>query len=764
VNQFGCGQANFNVVALCLVVVPAVASAVAYIPRCFEWAERAASAKPQADVRRLQIEYLSYMFGWMSVMCLSFFLIPVTRHSVLLAAMGWSPVHALRIHIWAGYASFAFMLLHGAILVPVWFAMYEYPVWQQVVPDRRCWTFVFTDDAYRQIQPSCYRVFANWTGLLAASFYIALWGTSLNWVRRRNYRLFYVCHVVLGTLTILGMILHMHWIVLLLVPSITYYLASTSPTLVQALASRCRGGVSVRAVRTIPHSNGCVEVHLDADGSVLAQLKHVPCRFVKICVPELSLVWHPFDVYTAPSISDGGPASRDGSTLRLLFRPVGPFTKGLARSLTSFRHASRAPTPATVLVDGLYGGASKCRQALRHDCITLVAGGVAVTPYLSLLPALLRQMTELSPHCHHHGDEECSTKKVVLHWVCREPGLASFVAEEYLKRILDGPARVCLSARPDVVIKVHVYVTGAAVALPNPTLAMEDSSALSTSTIEGCDRADCLDSSSRTFVPNKPSSIRQYSTIDGICEEAGGRDSGTNSTAGDSSCEENEPCSAPLGGEAGHPMELSRMLPGRCASPLGNAPYFVALSVSIWSGYWYLFAMDPYEEKDSTYYGMSKMTWITLFAVLMYIAFGALVEAIVLSYRWCRPQVRHSRPRFVYSNVAVASDDLRIDTGDNCPVEGTCRVEGSLMWGTDECLAPTISGLDLESNRTVPVSYHSSRPSGTQIFEDARLSASPGVFMCGPPSLTGMVKMEAAKENSVFGFTRYCLYDEPYEL
>jgi predicted ferric reductase len=412
VNQFGCGQANFNVVALCLVAVPAVASAVAYIPRCFEWAERAATAKPQADVRRLQIEYLSYMFGWMSVMCLSFFLIPVTRHSVLLAAAGWSPVHALRIHIWAGYASFAFMLLHGAILVPVWFAMYEYPVWQQVVPDRRCWTFVFTDDVYQQIQPSCYRVFANWTGLLAAAFYVALWGTSLNWVRRRNYRLFYGCHVVLGTLTILGMILHMHWIVLLLVPSITYYLASTCPTLVQALASRCRGGVSVRAVRAIPHSNGCVEVHLDADGSVLAQLKHVPCRFVKICVPELSLVWHPFDVYTAPSISDDGPASRDGSTLRLLFRPVGPFTKGLARSLTSTRHASRAAPPATVLVDGLYGGAEKCRQALRHDCVTLVAGGVAVTPYLSLLPALLRRMTELSPHCHHHGDEECTTKKV----------------------------------------------------------------------------------------------------------------------------------------------------------------------------------------------------------------------------------------------------------------------------------------------------------------------------------------------------------------
>jgi hypothetical protein len=112
-------------------------------------------------------------------MCLVFFLIPVTRHNVLLAAMGWSPIHALRIHIWFGYLAFVFMLIHGVMLVPVWFLCtfqrrtdlasnsvlsdqcvvslvilaflllplrvlwtdYDYPVWQQIVPNRQCWTW-----------------------------------------------------------------------------------------------------------------------------------------------------------------------------------------------------------------------------------------------------------------------------------------------------------------------------------------------------------------------------------------------------------------------------------------------------------------------------------------------------------------------------------------------------------------------------------------------------------------------------------------------
>jgi hypothetical protein len=56
------------------------------------------------------------------------------------------------------------------------------------------------------------------------------------------------------------------------------------------------------------------------------------------------------------------------------------------------------------------------------------------------------------------------------------------------------------------------------------------------------------------------------------------------------------------------------------------------------------------------------------------------------------------------------------------------------------------------------------RPTCDEIFEDARAAAEPGVFMCGPAALTRMVKEEAAKENSYLGLTRYCLYDEPYEM
>jgi hypothetical protein len=56
------------------------------------------------------------------------------------------------------------------------------------------------------------------------------------------------------------------------------------------------------------------------------------------------------------------------------------------------------------------------------------------------------------------------------------------------------------------------------------------------------------------------------------------------------------------------------------------------------------------------------------------------------------------------------------------------------------------------------------RPTADQVFEDARRSAEPGIFMSGPTALTRMVKAEAAKENSHLGLIRYGLYDEPYEM
>ena len=183
----------------------------------------------------------------------------------------------------------------------------------------------------------------------------------------------------------------MHWFIVYLIPSLTYYLASTAPTLIQAVASRCRGGVKIRKVTLVQDSGGCIEVQLEAHERANAVLEREPCEFIK--------VWHPFDVFKTYRTS-----VETKNIIHFLFRPVGPFTKELATSLTTTKER-----PA-ILVDGFYLGADKTEMALQHDCVTMVAGGVAVTQYLTLIPAILRRI---------EWEGEVKIKTIALHWVCR---------------------------------------------------------------------------------------------------------------------------------------------------------------------------------------------------------------------------------------------------------------------------------------------------------------------------------------------------------
>ena len=135
--------------AVWLVFIPMMISVLAFIPAILQQSDVRAIEEGE-NTMQLRIEGISYLFGWGSTLCLAFFMISVTRHSVLIAAMGWSPIHALRIHIWFGYLSFIFMLVHGILLVPVWFLFYGYPVYQQIIPDQACWTFTWSNKERRR--------------------------------------------------------------------------------------------------------------------------------------------------------------------------------------------------------------------------------------------------------------------------------------------------------------------------------------------------------------------------------------------------------------------------------------------------------------------------------------------------------------------------------------------------------------------------------------------------------------------------------------
>jgi predicted ferric reductase len=679
-NQFGRGEANFDALAIWLVTIPMLVSIFAYLPLVVQSAEEYA-VEEGLNVQQVQVEWVSYTFGWGSVLCLGFFMIPVTRHSILLAAMGWSPILALRIHVWSGYLSFILMMIHGIMLVPVWFVYYDYPVWQQIIPNPECWVW---KERNVNIVPSCSHALYNLTGIFAAVFFIILWGSSLHWFRRRNYRLFYLLHVSFGSLTLLGIILHVSYILVYMIPSIIYYLASTMPTLIQALASRFRGGVKIRKVILVPNSGGCVELHLEAHDTTLCKLENDPCSYVKVCVPKISLVWHPFDVYRGCD-----------NTIRFLFRPVGPFTTQFSQYLLE------SHTRPVTLVDGLYCGANKCQEALQHDCVTIVAGGVAITPFLTFLPALFKELRNIKTN---------KLKVIVLHWSCREAGLCTFVIQNYINPILKRAKGL-----ETLKVAVYVYQTG-------------DKNIARDSDLKHVETSNtALD----------PKSDEDMEACDRVVEQSGGSQTTNAGEVVDKEGPESECTLENSTDGQGHPFELARMMPRRYSSLFWNIPFFVAVSTAIWFGFWYLFTSQGSHHVMS-YYDQCRMTWITVYCALMYVGFGIVVELSVLMMGKFWPKPKIDSFDVMYSPAEPLKQEQSIDHQEI---------------DTDEYIIDNVT-----------MSFRSGRPTEFEIFELARQAEEPGIFMCGPSSLTRMVKKEASKENSLLGLTRYCLYDEPYEL
>jgi predicted ferric reductase len=107
--------------------------------------------------------------------------------------------------------------------------------------------------------------------------------------------------------------------------------------------------------------------------------------YAKLCVPSFSYIWHPFSV--VPSVE-----RQSNNTVRILFRARGKFTNHLRDALMHYNNSvcleCSHDTPL-LLFDGFYGGEiNRVKQAVDHDHIMMVAGGIGITFFLSFLPNL----------------------------------------------------------------------------------------------------------------------------------------------------------------------------------------------------------------------------------------------------------------------------------------------------------------------------------------------------------------------------------------
>lgn len=453
------GCFNFDRGAVFVLWLPATIYTLASIQR--HWQEDGSTR--DADQSILQI---GNVFGMTAIILFAVVLIPVARHSSLLRLFGWDPAGAIRWHIWAGRIIVMAVLIHGGLHMYRWRAIAGESIWGMLIPPGPCWTVLSSSSSSssRPYTPptcvrqttdcSCYHHFRNLTGFVAGLGLLVMALSSLYRVRRDYYTLFYRIHVWAGPLVLLATLAHWNKSICYLAGGLLYYMASSFCLMLEEQQKQrsCRCSCCCSSSSSSSKANSsvvCGACHVGANRLVSARLlpsTHTsasgvqvqrPCvvltfeaspramelfrsgQYVKLLAPQLSTMSHPFTINAVPT---------QVTQLRIIARCRGNFTAQLARRVMEL-------PDCPLYLDGFYGSPSQLQQALNHDVVVLVAGGIGITPYLTLLHSIQKYACLLSPT----GDRlklsapVTLTKQVVLHWICRDINLIQYIRQEYFE-------------------------------------------------------------------------------------------------------------------------------------------------------------------------------------------------------------------------------------------------------------------------------------------------------------------------------------------
>ena len=385
-----------------------ISFSLAFLPLCFYlYFSITRHMQPDISIDK-KIEEIAKAFGMVSMLSMSiFFLVPVTRHGILTHSL--PPEKIIRVHIWCGSIAILTAVLHGVIFIYQWAKNGD--VLEELFPRSECLT------SKEYTSKDCQDSFKNLVGLLAVVCLTILGVFSLNWIRRLKYSLFYKAHILLGPLGLAFMVLHFHRMALYLSPSLLYYLAGNVPVLLKTVIHWRSGGVALSTVTDLSLDSSLVAMTFHLDDKTAAIYRSG--SMVKISYLNVSALSHPFTMnllQTATGTNEG----------LIIFRTTGHFTKNLAKGLLTEQHVNDEETTEprvttgtsslVLLMDGFYGNRKMFHDVSRHRSVLIVAGGVGITPYLSLLSELL---------C------KGSTTDVHLHWICRDMRLIEFVKEKF---------------------------------------------------------------------------------------------------------------------------------------------------------------------------------------------------------------------------------------------------------------------------------------------------------------------------------------------
>ena len=422
------------------------------------------------------LQHISNCSAIVGLIAFSHLLVPVSKHSPLIVLLKWTPQEALVMHKYAGRLAICGVVVHGfGHLMHAywrWWSLFisdygivsepnvlqnknwmEKSFWRGFIPPMECWQQYFRRDNSASseldfgpgcinddVSCSCLDFWINFTGMCGLIALLVLMAGSLNHIRRHYYKVFYIVHIIAAPLFMIFSVLHYHRAIMYLCPSLLYYASQTIPVYVESWLSRRKSkGSRIVSVSKIPCPSrqrpNCNVLSIEFEASHDTMNKYQPGSYCTLQIPSLSLVAHPFTVNIVP-----GQSNR----LRIILRQIGPFTTKLVELIESNRQPDANQTiedekkecdaesqynstlslPAMHI--NVYDTSPRMAQVYHHDSALIIAGGIGITPYLSMLTEIASSRQASSP-----------LKSVVLHWICRDAALIRFVYGQYLASILD---------------------------------------------------------------------------------------------------------------------------------------------------------------------------------------------------------------------------------------------------------------------------------------------------------------------------------------
>ncbi|XP_021891881.1 ferric reduction oxidase 8, mitochondrial [Carica papaya] len=292
-----------------------------------------------------QLKYLrvATRFGLLAEACLALLLLPILRGLAVFQLVGIQFESSVRYHIWLGSAMIFFATFHGASTLFVWGISHH-------IQDE-IWKWQKTGRIYL-------------AGEIALVSGLVMWITSLPQIRRKKFEIFYYTHhlyIIFLTFFLLHAgDRHFYWVF----PGIFLFGLDKLLRIIQS-----RPGTCVLAARIFPCK--AIELILPKDSS----LKYTPSSIIFMKVPSISkFQWHSFSISSSSVV--------DSQTMSVLIKCEGRWTSSLYNMIQAKLDADQVKC-MPIAIEGPYGPSSL--NFLRYDSLVLVAGGIGITPFLSIL-------------------------------------------------------------------------------------------------------------------------------------------------------------------------------------------------------------------------------------------------------------------------------------------------------------------------------------------------------------------------------------------